>query len=170
MPDPPNPSWHAHNLQRHYDKHVAGKPGCFESLVNPPAACPLSETDYERRSRKTVHSAWCEYCSQHRQPHGEYQDPAYTFVDDQLVKAVVSGDRQRFITCFHLHFRKGRCTERTQHTQDTLIHVPVGERRDIFVRQLERWKEEGREREIIVMRPGLSWLKRYRARQRGDAH
>ena len=171
MPDPPpNPSWHALNLQEHYEKHVVNKPECFESLVNPPATAPLTETDYERRSRRTVHNAWCEYRSEHWDRNGGYKDPGYTFVDDQLVKAVVSDDRRRFITCFHLHFRKGRCTERTQHTQDMLVHVPVGERRDMFIRQLERWKEEGLEREVRIDRPGDTWLKRYRARKREARH
>jgi hypothetical protein len=132
-------SWSHGNLERHHAKRLQDSPGCFEDLLGVVGRSMTAE-EYWDRSQTAVFDSWCEYEAQGR----DFALSAYlklraSYVDDDLVVAVVDIARSFFVTCFHEHFD----SRRPPHGRHPGRGVSVGQRRLRYLEDL-RIKEKGR--------------------------
>jgi hypothetical protein len=122
----PTPTWDEQNAERHRHKHTK----CFERLLGV-LGREVTISEFKTRSQRAIDGSWAEFEADKL----ENGKAAY-FVDDDLVQAVTTADRQVFRTCFHQHFDRPRDCE-------SLIAGASGDRRALLIRHL-MYGEKGR--------------------------
>lgn len=116
----PSPRWDEGNADRHRQKHTK----CFERLLRR----KVTLSDYKHRSQAAIDHSWAEFeatwWDQHKR---EYEPRAAYYLDDDLVQAVTTIDREVFKTCLHQHLQRPRECE-------ALIASVPGDRRVRYLR------------------------------------
>lgn len=115
----PRPRWDDDNAERHRQKHTK----CFERLLRV-VGREVNIDEFKARSQAAIDQAWMEFEARKLD-----NDKAAYYIDDDLVEAVTTLDRDTFRTCFHQHFdQPGQC--------QALIQMLPGDRRAKMLRSL----------------------------------
>jgi hypothetical protein len=106
--------WTANNLERHYQKHPAGKDKkCWMDLLD--TTTPVTKPEYKAESIKVTRTSWIEYRAAEADPasysdayrnpgNPAYHPPARYYTDARLVRTVVNISDDEIRTCYHEHF------------------------------------------------------------------
>jgi len=116
----PSPAWPSSSAEDHRSKHTK----CFERLLGVKGR-EVTIDEFKERAQGAINGSWAEF-----EARKLANDKAAYFIDDELVQAVTTLDRQVFRTCFHLHFaHNAKCED--------LIAMTPGDRRARFIRNMD---------------------------------
>jgi hypothetical protein len=132
-------AWTDRNLASHHAKRLRENAGCFEDLLAITGRSITLE-EYRDLSEVVVVNSWCEYEAQSWDPVlRTYRKRNASYIDNDLVVAIVDLSRLFFMTCVHEHFD----SRRPLHGKNPGRTVSVAQRRFRYLDDL-RIKEKGR--------------------------
>ena len=99
----PTPDWDPHNLEIHYKKRLYVDRGCMERL-NGSSPGSLTKGEYEQKSHEILDRPIMAWKAEAETRTGRNNHTSREYVlDKDLAVCVLTEDRRKFITCFHLH-------------------------------------------------------------------
>jgi hypothetical protein len=135
----PSISWTDRNLASHHAKRLRENPGCFEDLLAI-SGRSITLEEYRDRSEGAVANSWCEHEAQSWDPVlRTYRKLNASYIDNDLLVAIVDLSRLFFMTCFHEHFD----SRRPLHGKNPGRAVSVAQRRLRYLDDM-RIREKGR--------------------------